>query len=442
MPGPQWIAATSPIPVRPSRPLMSQATMTSALRGSPLVPVPRTVAAFLSVLTVALVSACGVDADQATRGILTDSADVRMVQLPAPGAIESDFHLLDEPVYRVGWDPGGRAFETITDGALLPDGTAVIADGGNTQQLVLIDPSGSIRAVLGGSGEGPGEFRRISSVAAGRGDTILVQDPTAGRLTKLTPNGQVQTLRSEDLMYLHLYGAGPGSGELLLGMPLATVFGRRYDTPFLAVPLARLDWNSEQADTLAMADWDQSISTGGGNNPFMSGGFVGLSGEDFVVGRSDRAELRWIDPSGAVRQIVRWDAPSVAVPDSLLAEWESRMREWLEGAGLPAADVNERIDAMKEAVQEPLPQFGLSGSMPSAGGVVGDSDGNVWIAEYSPPGHGPPGRYFVMSPEGEWLGPVRIPDGARVLAIGREHVLAVETDPLDVQAAVLYRIQR
>ena len=47
-----------------------------------------------------------------------------------------------------------------------------------------------------------------------------------------------------------------------------------------------------------------------------------------------------------------------------------------------------------------------------------------------------------MSFEGEWLGAVEMPRGARILDIGREYLLAVERDEFHLEAAVLYRLER
>lgn len=385
---------------------------------------------------------CGPDTGSPQAMIVGDSAGIRMVEAPAPSDVPPQIRISDEPMYRIGWDDEEYSFETLTGGALLRDGRAVVVDGGRTLQLVVLSPSGSVDATLGGPGEGPGEFTSVSSITVHQGDTILVQDPQGGRISKFTADGFVESIRAEGANLLYLHGVDAESGSLMLGMPLAMVFGRRYDTPYLLVPHVRLNWTTRSADTVAVADWDQSIATGGGNNPFMSGGFSTVSGGEFVVGRGDRAELRWIDREGTVRQIVRWQAQATEVPDSLLAEWESRIRARFEEVGLGAGDIEDRIAAMKDAIQEPLPVFGVPGSMPGAGGILGDPNGNVWIAQYRAPGHGPPQTFFVMGPEGEWLGAVAVPHGVQVLDVGREYVLGVARNEFDVEAAVLYRLER
>ena len=396
----------------------------------------------VGMLGAVILGACGADTGSPDAALVSDSAGIRMVEAPAPLDVPPLIRVSEEPVYRIGWDDEEHLFESLTAGALLRDGRAVVVDGGRTQQLVVLSPTGSIETTLGRPGQGPGEFTAVSSIAVHQGDTILVQDPQGGRISKFTADGFVESIRTEGANLLYLHGVDAESGALMLGMPLAAVFGRRYETPFLAVPHVRLDWATRAADTVAMADWDQSIATGGGNSPFMSGGFSTVAGGEFVVGRGDRAELRWIDRAGGVRQIVRWSAQASEVPNDLVADWESRSRARFEEVGLGAGDIEDRIDAMKDAMQEPLPFFGLSGSMPRAGGILGDPDGNVWITEYRAPGHGPPQTFFVINHEGEWLGAVPMPPGAQVLDIGSEYLLAMQENEFGVQGAVLFRLER
>lgn len=405
--------------------------------------VPGRLALICGALAAIGLGGCGADRGPPETIVVSDSAGIRIVHLPEPREVPSTIRVSGEPVYTIGWDDQQRAFEDLRAGALLEGGAAVVVDGGRTQELVVLSPTGSIERVLGGPGQGPGEFTFISSIVVhSEGHTILVKDPQGGRISKFATDGFVESIRAGEVNLLHLHGVDPESGALMLGMPLAQVWGRRYETPFLAVPLVRLDWTTAEADTVGMADWDQSIAVGGGNNPFMSGGFISVSGGDFVVARGDRPEVRWIDPDGLVRQIVRWTAQAREVPDSLLAEWESRVRSRFEELGLPPADIDRRISSMQDAIQEPLPLIGVSGQMPGAGGLLGDPDGNVWIAEYRAPGHGPPKVYYVMSPRGEWLGAVAMPSDARVLDIGREYLLAAVRNEFDVEAAVLYRLER
>lgn len=326
-------------------------------------------------------------------------------------------------------------------GGLWPDGRAVVADEGSTLEIVVISRGGAVERTLGGPGEGPGEFVRIASVLPLRDDTVIAQDPLGRRITYFDATGVIETLPLAAEGNLRLLGIGH-DGDLLMGPPLHSVVGRRYDTPWLSAPLVEVDRSTGLADTLAWADWDQSIATGGGNSPFMSGGFATVADGRFVVGVGNRPEVRWLDDRGGLAQVARWRDEPRPVSESMITAWEREMRAAFERVGIPATDIDERISVLKEAIVEPLPFFGVAGSLPRDGGLMADAEGNVWVAGYVPPRLVGPRRYFVLSPRGEWLGMAELPEGFRLLAIGSRHLLGVERNELDIQAVSLYELKQ
>lgn len=58
---------------------------------------------------------------------------------------------------------------------------------GSPGQLLVFGPDGHFLRAIGRRGDGPGEFRAISRVIVGRGDTLFVFDGAARRLTVLSP---------------------------------------------------------------------------------------------------------------------------------------------------------------------------------------------------------------------------------------------------------------
>lgn len=367
-----------------------------------------------------------------------DSAGVRIVELPSTSTTSPLFVLSEAPAYRLGWRDGDRQFERVVAGGLWSDGSAVVGDAGGTLEVVFLSQTGSVEAIVGAPGEGPGELRSIFALLPFTADTVVVQDPENARLTMVTPAGAIGTIPLTLRGSPRLLGRSK-EGDLLLGPPLYMVVGRLYETSWLSVPLIALSMTSGEADTLASADWDQSASTGGGQSPFMSGGFATAADGGFVVGRGDRPELRWLNRRGAVRQIVRWHDPPRSVSSADVDAWEGEMRAAYERVGTIAqADIERAISTMKEAIDGTAPFFGPAGPMPGYGGLLSDPLGNVWIAAYRVPRVRSAGRHFVLSPGGEWLGWVDVPAGLRVLAIGADRVLGVEEDELDRQAVVMY----
>jgi hypothetical protein len=320
-------------------------------------------------------------------------------------------------------------------GDVLPDGRAVVGDGGNTLQVTVLSRSGKTDAVFGRPGDGPGEFREIFALGHLDTATVVVDDPRSGRLSLFRSGQFAGDLQLGDATRLQLLGTD-SSGALLMGPPLAWVVGRRYPTPWLASPLVTLNVATHALDTIGVADWDQSILFGG-NNPFRSGGFVGAAKAGFIVGRGDIPEIRWFDPQGHLRQVVRWRVKRLKISDAMWQAFERHFRQAFEGQ-VSARLMNKAIASMHAPTQEPLPVFD---------DLKVDADGDVWIKRYVSrwsPKYQDPEEYDVVTSSGDWLGVVTLPSAARftLLAVGSTRLLGVAKDSLDVQAAVAYGLSR
>lgn len=386
-----------------------------------------------------VVLACSGDPDSREM-VVRDSSGVRVVDLPSVSTISTRLALSATPVYRVGWDEENRQFENVVAGGLWSDGRAVVGDAGSTQEVVFLSSSGTVDAIVGGSGQGPGELRSIFGLVALAGDTVAVNDPENARVTLFTRAGTFATIGLTMPRPPYLLGKDD-QANLLLGPPLFFVVGRRYETSWLRVPLVKLAASTGSADTIAWVDWDQSMTAGGGRDPFMSGGFATVDRSSFVVGRGDRPEVRWLDQRGELHQIVRWSEQSRTIAESEIAAWETEMRAALQRSGaISQADIEQSVSSMKEAIDGSMPFFGVAGPMPPYGGLLADRAGNVWIAGYQVPRVSSPGHYVVLDAQGGWSTRVDIPAGLRVLAVGTDRVLGVEMDAVDRQAVVLYRL--
>jgi hypothetical protein len=213
-------------------------------------------------------------------------------------------------------------------------------------------------------------------------------------------------------------------------MPLTVVMGRRYPTPWKGVPLVWMDRNLQQVDTVGWADWDQSLLFGARSLVFAEG-FNAVSGGQFVVGRGDRAELRWIDTRGVLRQVLRWQTQPRPLADvdrsRVLATLERLRRQIPEAPGLIrqwSAD--------------------LAGPVPIFGGLIADANGDIWLQEYRFRQTDDSVRYLVVTPAGAWVERVDIGPGDRfgVLDVQADRVLVRELDEWGVQSVAVYELRR
>jgi hypothetical protein len=181
-----------------------------------------------------------------------------------------------------------------------------------------------IAAILGGPGEGPGEFRRIRAVGLIRTDTIVAQDVQLRRLSLFHAGTRVCDIVLGAEGNLRILGTG-APGHLLLGPPPGIIIGRRYPTAWLQAPLVHLDLASATGDSVGTAYAEQSIIFRG-RNPFKSFGKATSSRGSFVTGRSDAPELRFLDAQGRLRQVVRWAAPVQPMTDDIWRKFEQHRR--------------------------------------------------------------------------------------------------------------------
>lgn len=161
-------------------------------------------------------------------------------------------------------------------------------------------------------------------------------------------------------------------------------------------------------------------------------GAVSVAGGEIVYGTTDRPELVWMAGDGTVRQIARWDAPTVDVGDEEWAAYERGYRQRYADR-YPPAELERRLSIRRDD---------FSGTPPHFGWAFGDRDGRVWLTPYRFSGSASrSSTYTVVARDGRYLGGIEFPRAIRLLDISGDMVLGVEYDEFDVQAVALYRLQ-
>lgn len=296
-------------------------------------------------------------------------------------------------------------------------------------RVAVLDSAAQPVATVGRRGLGPGEFRAIRGVQVLPGDSVLVYDPNAARLSVFAP-GEARPA------YVVNVGAAAGSVPFFIHRTGA-------NDAFVAMfrPGFRGDDTTRATDRLRVLERDGRLRgepirayparaflrVGGRNDfavapdPFGREGF-------YVLGAGDRVHFLWSD-SLAVETLdlrgrrtagfsVRYRPPRIGDADVETA---------LEG--MPAAMVR----AFRPALRDSLPE-----RWPAARGLIADPQGRLWIGLNTPAGE--PREWAAFTESGRYLGSVFLPRRMELHAVRGERLYGVEKDADDVPHVVVYRM--
>ena len=388
-------------------------------------------------LTAVIFLGCGEGSQGTSKAMVRDSAGVRIVEYPATPVPEGTVSLSTEPLYKHGNRPSDYLFERVWVGALEPDGSALIADGGS-QEIVHLSPDGSSFTVFARSGQGPEEVLRVMGLFVLGQDSVLVEDDGNGRFAVLEDGSLSRTVSMRGdrsiVMGLRTYGLTE-AGDLLMG---TSSFRSGFPDPWLPGRLVRLNLDSWTIDTIGTYDMAQFIPPGQ-QNPFAPNGKVGAAHGRFIVARSDIPQIRWIDGDGTLVQVVRWN-PEPRFPTE---------RDFDLFVGMLRADlrrVNPQLGSqdLEGLISEQVAQYQLYPDVPLPFFMTlqGDDQGRVWLGDYDPrwTNAGVPG-YTIIGPDGRWLGSIKSPDRFRLLDVAGDLALGVVKDEFDVEQVVVYQLR-
>jgi hypothetical protein len=370
-----------------------------------------------------------------------DSASIEIVENHAPSWAEGDGWTIDPvPLAEVGGAAGPEDdLFRVSEILRLGDGSIVVASS-SPASLQRFSPDGSLLALLGRQGEGPGEFISIDLLPA-RGDTIIAWDRRTARLTWLDPDGAVIGTRRIDQAQFSRRSpfATLADGRILASgfdYPETPEAGPR-ESP-LGLDLIYPDGTREPIEV----DWieDEELYVSLDSRILQQPLF-------FPPGRTDlrfkaaklfaaptlRAEIEVREPSGVLRRLIRWEAPVRLVSEQAVDERAPAMGWVVRGRDFdPASATDIDLDEI-ELIHDTLPAHG---------GIQVDGDGNVWVHELDlrEPDAASLQRFQVFDADGRWLGLVELPVRLAAIDIGPDYVAGVWRDADQVEYVHVYRL--
>jgi hypothetical protein len=361
-----------------------------------------------------------------------------------------------------GGDPRDAYVLSGVRGVAFVDEGVVVADAGSGEVRLFSASTGDFRWRTGGRGAGPGEFQRISGIAAVDDSTVAVWDHELQRLTLVAADGRVLETTAprlgETWDSFPMFAGALRGGRLIFRDPAPTralmhePLGERRDSIRFIVtegleggmravvtvrgPEAYL-WRGESAE---ITSWG-TLSPIFGRSTFQT-----VADDALVIAFSDSLEIKRFGDDGTLRTHVAHPRTAAAVSDSEIAAERARLLE--ERRALeerrsqgPAFLLEGRSpeELSGAAVRAAIRRLPHRPTRPALSEIRGDVLGRVWVAEH-PQAGADVRRWLVLDPSLQPLGHIALPADLEVLAIGPDGLVGLERNELDVETLVFFAV--
>lgn len=419
--------------------------MTTARKRYDRLPV---VALWALMLESVAMSGCA-GSDQSSGRSVRDSAGVMIIESSAQDWAGVDAWTVgDAPTLELGQVEGHEdyLFSVIVGVWRTGNGRIVVADR-MAAEIKVFDSSGELLSKFGGRGGAPGEFRELVMAAPYRGDSIAAWDAGARQLSLFDGQGGLGRTIGLSLPPPLPQGDGPQSlhisGEFTGAFADGTFV---FEAPLLVrgSPGERLKWESTILHYSANGDLLDTLGTFPGREflapvpgrpmlrtPFPRTFSTALRGGEFFVASSLEYEIEVVGTDRRVRRLIR------ARHKDLTMTAEAR-EAYRESQSQATATANVTSEELARALRETE----FPASLPPYSEILMDSDGYLWVRDYRIPGTVGPEVWSVFGRDGRVAASVETPDGLRVEQIGRDFVLGIWTNELDVPTIRIYELVR
>jgi hypothetical protein len=358
---------------------------------------------------------------------VSDSSGVSIVTISVSAIGEKALpHASRTPRTVIGADVNldGHALHDVIGGLIVDDNVLALAV---PSHVMTYDVEGKLLTRMGGTGSGPGEFRRMTALFRVGDSGLGVWDPGLQRATIFGVTGSVQYTVPLAIGLREAVVAGAnGKGVIAIGAypfarDLGEVAGVRRD--FLRMILRRVGLDSDGTSTCELpGDESYYLPLDGVRSslrvPFGSVTRVVSIPEGLAYSSDDGGEVRIVDDTCTLRRVVRIIAERIPVGEVAMKQVRDSLNAAAERLSSPT--VKFLGDWMREAAR----QVPIAETYPLFEALLADWEGRLWIELtewYRPPGQH---AWLVLSRDGTVstvLGPsidVRILDVSMRGALG------------------------
>jgi hypothetical protein len=382
-------------------------------------------------------SACG---DQAAvdRGFeIRDSAGIAVVESASPVWPDSGWQVSEEPSLLIG-SADSEDLIRPRDAIRLNDGRIVVTDEGS-RQVKFFAPDGQLLRAAGRQGRGPGEYGTLWTVRPFGPDSLMVFDYNLERVSILDSQGSfgrlfpvvlgrnywAQGVLHDTLVFL----ASPGEGQQRSDMP-----GTYWDSTWFVLYRGP----GLPIDTIGRYALAERPGTGGARARAYHFGHrlqFALGSDRIFMGWSESYQIGEYSTDGELLRIIRRAYEPRPVTDEVKAQfrldYEAMVRA--EAGDVPPEQMRRFLEFVDDA--------DYADYLPAYSALRLDSEGNLWAEDYRIHTQSQ-SDWTVFDSTGRWLGTVSMPDGLQVLEIGRDYVLGLRKDDLDVERVSVHALRK
>jgi hypothetical protein len=373
-----------------------------------------------------LVAGCSVPGENGSTR--SDSAGVELVSYAGPDRpLDWSFDRL----FTIGGkETGAESFYALAPGYVGADiaGNLYVLDR-SAHRVVVFDSTGAARVTMGRAGGGPGEILRPFGLSVADDGSVGVLDLGKGALVRFDAGGQV--LPQEPVPP----GYQGGGFQMIPGGLMLILFDLTVrDDDALVQHLIRISG----ADTIPLVTLRhpptqpiQLASCGMGFTgmpPIFAPHFRWAGRRDATAAAAVAAgyEVWLIDPH-RIRILRRPLSPASATREAALALLGEGMRVGTSG-GTRVCDPGEVVEKQ-----------GIAETVPIITGIAGGPGQTWWVARSE--GAASPAGIDVFDGDGDYLGTLPASAPVPVAVIGLDRFAAIESDELDVDRLVVYRVR-
>ena len=393
-----------------------------------------------------------------------DSAGIEIVENHAPEYAPGEFWTIDpEPEFVLG---GANTLgEPAHDSAQLiwrVKGLARVEDGrvavlsSEGKQIMLFEPSGELSVIIGGPGEGPGEFIHPLAFQYLPPDTLVVWDAFLTSIDYFDTGGNL--LKERTLDHGRLWEHGVDAELLRLPLPdgsfLAAVQDstvndspddcsgftvRGVSVAMMGSPL-RVEGETVPGEELLRID-DAYAAHSFGCAQYYSNQLAVGGDPPLVYISNDHTEIHQRSLDGTLSRIIR---RTTGPPPVTRRAWRAESEHLARNSEMWGRSPRTEDD-------EPVPR---TEEYPAVEAILADAEGYLWVKEWSASESGIPDQWSVFSPEGRWLGILPFPPNPAspdlevcgksgpACWVGKDYFVIVRQDELGVERVEGYRIRR